>query len=158
MDKKRNLKDLSLPDLERFIATLGKEKYRAGQIMKTIYQQGVASIEEMTTLSKDFRKKLEDIAEISNLEVIRIQSAADETRKILFRLGDGLCIESVVIPGPDGNYLSNNHREIMAVSGIEIEIGNSYIQRSVHRIVTKGVKPSMLPYRSHSQSRPGQAT
>ena len=67
--------------------------------MKAIYQQGVASIAEMTTLSKDFREKLDDIAEISNLEVVRVQSAADKTRKVLFRLADALCIESVVIPG-----------------------------------------------------------
>jgi 23S rRNA (adenine2503-C2)-methyltransferase len=133
LDKKLNLKDLSLPDIEGFIATLGKEKYRAGQIMKAIHQQGVASIAEMTTLSKDFRKKLDDIAEISNLEVVRIQTAADETRKILFRLADDLCIESVVIPG-------KNHRTLCISTQAGCRMGCAFCLTG-----KQGFKRNLLP-------------
>jgi len=35
-----NLKDMPLEELEGFIAGLGKERYRARQIMKCLYQQG----------------------------------------------------------------------------------------------------------------------
>ncbi len=96
---KINLKDLSLSDLENLIASLGKEKYRAAQIIKWLYQQGVESVDEMTNLSKDVRKMLGELATISRLEIARIQTAADGTRKILFRLSDGKFIESVLIPG-----------------------------------------------------------
>ena len=96
---KINLKDLTLSDLETLISSLGKEKYRAAQIFKWLYQQGVESVDEMTNLSKDVRKMLGEIATISRLEIARIQTAADGTKKVLFRLSDGKFIESVVIPG-----------------------------------------------------------
>lgn len=96
---KINLKDLTLSDLEKFIADLGKEKYRAAQIFKWIYQQGVESAEEMTNLSKDVRKKLRELTIIGRIEIVKTQTAADATRKILFRLSDGMTVESVVIPG-----------------------------------------------------------
>ncbi len=95
---KVNLKDLSLKDLERFLATLGKEKYRAGQIVRWLYQQGATSIAEMTNLSKHFREKLEAVATVSSLEIVTVQAASDGTKKILYRLSDGLTVESVVIP------------------------------------------------------------
>jgi 23S rRNA (adenine2503-C2)-methyltransferase len=96
---KINLKDLSLSDLENLISSLGKEKFRAGQIMKWLYQQGVSSISDMTNLSKEFRQNLEEIAAISTLEIVKIQKASDGTQKILFRLSDNRHIESVLIPG-----------------------------------------------------------
>ncbi len=48
-----DLKDMTLEEIEAFVASLGKEKYRARQIMKWIYQQGASSFEEMTNLSKE---------------------------------------------------------------------------------------------------------
>ena len=96
---KVNLKDLSLADLEGLLADLGKEKYRAAQIMKWLYQQGVDSIAEMTNLSKVFREKLAERATVSALEIAKVQTAVDGTKKILFKLSDGLHVESVIIPG-----------------------------------------------------------
>lgn len=96
---KPNLKDLYLPEIETCIAPLGKERYRARQIMKWLYQHGAESFEEMTNLSKDFRAKMIDLARIGQPEIEKIQKSADGTRKILFRLEDGLSIESVIIPG-----------------------------------------------------------
>ncbi|MEI8173449.1 MAG: 23S rRNA (adenine(2503)-C(2))-methyltransferase RlmN, partial [Deltaproteobacteria bacterium] len=96
---KPNLKDLDLPEIEACIAPLGKETYRARQIMKWLYQHGAESFEEMTTLSKDFRTALNDIARIGQPDIEKIQTSADGTKKVLFRLEDGLLIESVLIPG-----------------------------------------------------------
>jgi len=81
------------------VASLGKEKFRARQIMKWIYQQGASTFEEMTNLSKEFRADMEKRARIGNLEMVRTETAADGTKKLLFRLDDGLFIESVLIPG-----------------------------------------------------------
>ena len=96
---KPNLRDLDLPEIEQVIAPLGKEKYRARQIMKWLYQHGAESFDEMTNLSKDFRAALKDIARIGQPEIAKIQASADGTKKVLFRLEDGLSIESVLIPG-----------------------------------------------------------
>ncbi|MEJ2526189.1 MAG: hypothetical protein P8Y73_11585 [Desulfuromonadales bacterium] len=39
---KVDMKNLSLEDLIDFLKGLGKEKFRAGQIMRWIYQRGVS--------------------------------------------------------------------------------------------------------------------
>ena len=96
---KPNISDLSLEEIESFIGDLGKEKYRARQIMKWIYQQGAQSFEEMTTLARDFRTRLSDLAMIHGPEIVKTQTSADTTTKVLFRLLDGLHVESVLIPG-----------------------------------------------------------
>ncbi len=96
---KPNLKDMSLEELETFISGLGKEKYRARQIMKWLYQLNAGSFAEMTNLSKEFRSRMTDLARIGGPEIIKIQTAKDGTKKILFKLEDGLFIESVLIPG-----------------------------------------------------------
>lgn len=96
---KPNLKDMSLEEIEEFISDLGKEKYRAKQIMKWLYQTGATSFDKMTTISKDFRTALSDLARISTLEIAKIQTSKDGTRKILFKLEDGNFIESVLMPG-----------------------------------------------------------
>jgi len=98
MDKP-NLKDMHLPEIESFITTLGKEKYRARQIMKWLYQHGAESFEEMTNLSKDFKVKICDIARIGQPDIVKTQTSKDGTKKLLFGLEDGLFIESVLIPG-----------------------------------------------------------
>lgn len=90
---------MSLPEIEAFIASLGKEKYRARQIMKWLYQSGATSFAEMTTLTRDFRARMEERFIIAEPSFNRIQTSADGTKKALFRLSDGLAIESVLIPG-----------------------------------------------------------
>ncbi|MDO9559970.1 MAG: 23S rRNA (adenine(2503)-C(2))-methyltransferase RlmN [Syntrophales bacterium] len=94
-----NLRDMTLEEIEGFIAARGKEKYRARQIMKWLYWQGAASFDEMTDLAKDFRIALAGLARIGQPDVEAIQTSFDTTKKILFRLEDGLSIESVLIPG-----------------------------------------------------------
>lgn len=94
-----NLKDMTLEEIEGFISAHGKERYRARQIMKWLYRQGAASFDEMTDLAKDLRIALAGLARIGQPHVEAIQTSADTTKKILFRLEDGLFIEGVLIPG-----------------------------------------------------------
>jgi 23S rRNA (adenine2503-C2)-methyltransferase len=94
-----NLLDFTLEEMEEFISVLGKEKFRARQIRKCLYQSGNTSFDEMTTLSRDFRTKLSGIARISRPQIVKVQESKDSTKKALLRLEDGLFIESVLIPG-----------------------------------------------------------
>jgi len=97
--KQVNIRDLTFEEIETFIAHLGKEKYRARQIMKWIYQSGVDTFEEMTTLSRDLRLHLSEVACLTSPAIVKTNASADGTKKVLFRLHDGLHIESVLIPG-----------------------------------------------------------
>jgi 23S rRNA (adenine2503-C2)-methyltransferase len=94
-----NLRDMTLEEIEGFIAAHGKEKYRARQIMKWLYRQGAQSFDEMTDLAKDLRTALTGLARIGQPAIEAVRTAVDTTRKILFRLEDGLFVESVLIPG-----------------------------------------------------------
>ncbi|HEU0264754.1 MAG TPA: 23S rRNA (adenine(2503)-C(2))-methyltransferase RlmN, partial [Geobacterales bacterium] len=100
-----DLKNFSLSELEELIMGLGKEKFRARQLFKWLYQKRATSFEEMTDLAKDFRQQLASRAVISTLEPEEVESSADGSRKYLFRLDDGEAIESVLIPEEDRSTL-----------------------------------------------------
>lgn len=105
MSTKTDLKNLTLPGLERFLRGKGKERFRATQIFKWIYQKDARSFDEMTNISKDLRQELADTAFISDLALEEVEEGSDGTRKYLFKLGDGNSIESVLIPIEGRNTL-----------------------------------------------------
>lgn len=96
--KKTDLKDLSPRELNDFLGSFGKERYRSTQILRWVYQKGVQSFEEMTNLSKRFRQDLSQISFISSFPILHSEVAQDRTKKFLFQLEDGNRIESVLIP------------------------------------------------------------
>ena len=105
MIEKADLKNLTLPALEQFLQGQGKERFRALQVFKWIYQQDAHSFEEMTNISKALRAELAETAVISNLEPEAVEQGSDGTRKYLFNLGDGNAVESVLIPIEGRNTL-----------------------------------------------------
>ncbi len=96
--KKTDLKNLSPSELEQVIAPFGKERYRTTQILKWLYKEGVHSIDEMTNLPKRLRQAMDQVCTLSSLSTRRVEQAKDGTKKFLFELADGNCIESVLIP------------------------------------------------------------
>jgi 23S rRNA (adenine2503-C2)-methyltransferase len=102
---KVDLKNHTLEELEAFIADQGKEKFRARQIFKWMYQRDVTNFADMSNLSKDFRQELERSAWVSSLEPEVVEVSSDGTQKYLFRLADGATVESVLIPDEDRTTL-----------------------------------------------------
>lgn len=99
-----NLKDLSFPELENFINSLGVEKYRAKQVAEWVFKKGAASFHEMTNLSVELRERLESVARISVPEIkARLISKRGDTAKYLFALSDGHAVESVLMRHDYGN-------------------------------------------------------
>lgn len=96
--KKTDLKNLSPLELEHFVSSFGKERYRSIQILRWLYLKGAQTLEEMTNLSKSFRQDLAQVSFISTLHPIFIEKSRDGTKKFLFQLEDGNRIESVLIP------------------------------------------------------------
>lgn len=99
MPEKPHLKDMTLEEMEAYFQQMGKERYRARQVMKWLYQRGAQSFEVMTDLSRDFRSKLGELVEIRDPEIVKTATSADGTKKVLFMLNDGHKVESVLIPG-----------------------------------------------------------
>ncbi len=98
---KVDLKGLTLEQLHQLLADLGKEKYRAKQIVRWIYQRGVTDFAQMTDLAKDFRARLAERAYISSWQPEAVEQSSDGTKKYLFRLDDGESVEAVRIPMDD---------------------------------------------------------
>ena len=100
-----NLLDFDLAGLQAFFAGLGEKPFRATQLLKWIYQEGETDFAAMTNLSKALRARLAEECEIRGPEVAQDQQSSDGSRKWLFRLADGNCIETVFIPEKDRGTL-----------------------------------------------------
>lgn len=97
MNEKCNLLDLSPEELQKLLADMGKEKFRAKQIFQWLHK-GVKDMEQMTNLSKDLREQLKETTFISALDIRhKLVSRIDGTIKYLFGLQDGNVIESVLM-------------------------------------------------------------
>ncbi|MGB5260968.1 MAG: 23S rRNA (adenine(2503)-C(2))-methyltransferase RlmN [Gammaproteobacteria bacterium] len=102
---KINLLDYDRAGLTVFFSARGEKPFRATQLMKWIYGQGVTDFAAMTNISKALRAGLEADAEILRPEIAADELSDDGSRKWLFRLADGNCIETVYIPETDRGTL-----------------------------------------------------
>ncbi|RPJ56049.1 MAG: 23S rRNA (adenine(2503)-C(2))-methyltransferase RlmN, partial [Acidobacteria bacterium] len=64
-----NLLDLSPAEMEELAQTLGAPRYRGRQLAQWIFVKGVADLESMTDLPKDFRTALAGQASVELPEV-----------------------------------------------------------------------------------------
>lgn len=96
-----DIKEFSLQELSEWLAIENIAPYRAMQILKWVYIRQADDFTVMTDLGKPLREFLQSHFTISRLTPEKIQIASDGTRKYLFRLFDGNCIESVLIPERD---------------------------------------------------------
>ena len=93
-----NLLGLGRDELQAFFVALGEKSFRGPQVMQWLHQRGVDDFSAMSNLGKALRSRLADVASIEAPKVKLDQLAADGTRKWLFELVDGNCIEAVFIP------------------------------------------------------------
>ena len=93
-----NLLGMSRVGLQAFLVGLGEKPYRAHQLMKWIYHQGVSDFSAMTDVGRELRERLTACAEIRPPEVAEEHISADGTRKWLIRVDGGSCVETVFIP------------------------------------------------------------
>ncbi len=97
-----DIKNLSFSELTAMLTGLGKELFRAKQIVKWIYARGVVSFDEMTDISKSLREDLKQRFFISDWTPEVVETSSDGTRKYLYRLSDQETVESVRIPMDGG--------------------------------------------------------
>jgi 23S rRNA (adenine2503-C2)-methyltransferase len=98
MKEKINLKGLWIEDLEKLLGNLGEKRYKANQLALWIYDKKATDFNQMTDLSKSLREKLDSIAYIDNIKLIKAQtSKLDFSEKFLFKLKDGEKIETVLM-------------------------------------------------------------
>jgi len=94
---------MDLEEMTSLMKELGEPAFRAKQVFQWLHR-GVTSFEEMTNLSKALREKLAETCFITAPQVERKQtSRVDGTVKYLWRLGDGNCVETVLMCYHHGN-------------------------------------------------------
>ena len=97
----KNLFGLTLEELQSELQTLGQKKFRAAQIAAWIYQRGVRSFDEMSDLSKELRRQLNERYELRAARLItRLDSPL--TTKFLLEL-NGARVECVLMRHDYGN-------------------------------------------------------
>jgi 23S rRNA (adenine2503-C2)-methyltransferase len=102
-EPKKQLYDMKLEDLERWVTELGQPKFRAKQIFNWIYKKRATSIDDMTDLPASFREELKQKAVLATMKEVTRQVSKDGTIKILLELHDKSTVETVLMPHNYGN-------------------------------------------------------
>jgi 23S rRNA (adenine2503-C2)-methyltransferase len=100
-----NLLDLDEAGLRAFFESMGEKPFRAQQVLKWIYHQGVTDFATMTNLGVELRQKLQQVAVIEPPRVLSEQVSVDGTTKWLMGFGGGNAVETVFIPEPSRGTL-----------------------------------------------------
>lgn len=93
---KKNVTGMTLEQMESVMESIGQPKYRSAQLFNWIYKRGFLSFDEMTNFARSLRQQLDNMAEIGLMSVEKQVTSTDgQTKKFLFKLNDGLHVESV---------------------------------------------------------------
>ncbi|EKE02230.1 MAG: hypothetical protein ACD_20C00410G0016 [uncultured bacterium] len=97
VDKKTILAGMTLSELEKFVADNNEPKFRAKQLHYWLYKKSVPEFDQMSNLSKEFRAKLNEIAQISDTKIKQRLISKDGTIKYLLEFPDGNVVETVLM-------------------------------------------------------------
>lgn len=95
---KKDIRALSLQELEAYFSSIGEKPFRAKQVYEWLWNKNAHSLSEMTNLSKSLRENLENHFSIKPAEIHVMQRSIDGTIKNAVKLHDGNVVESVLIP------------------------------------------------------------
>lgn len=96
--QKRDIRKLSLEELEEFFLSVGDKKFRAKQVYEWLWNKSLKNFDEMTNISLATREMLKKHFEINHILVDLMQHSQDGTIKNAVKLYDNKIVESVLIP------------------------------------------------------------
>ncbi|MBE6700449.1 MAG: 23S rRNA (adenine(2503)-C(2))-methyltransferase RlmN [Ruminococcaceae bacterium] len=103
MDKK-DIKSMTLSELERDITEMGQPKFRAMQIFRQLFSKLKTSFFDMSDISKSLATELDLRYRITAPKIVsKLVSKIDGTEKYLLLLDDGNIIETVLMRYEHGN-------------------------------------------------------
>ena len=97
-----------LEELVAALRELGAPAFRAKQVWQWLYGQRVSSWDAMKNLPAELRQQLAEKFELQPVKQLEITGVEGETRKLLAGLGDGECVEEVL--------LSSGERRTLCIS------------------------------------------
>ncbi|HEX7586443.1 MAG TPA: 23S rRNA (adenine(2503)-C(2))-methyltransferase RlmN [Patescibacteria group bacterium] len=94
---------MDIEKLEKLLKTRGDPAFRLNQIKKAIFQDGIFSFSEISTLSKELRESLKKEIRVLSFNQEKILKAHNgQSIKALLKLQDGNLIETVLISPKPG--------------------------------------------------------
>lgn len=104
MEKKKDIRSLTLPQLKEEMEAIGEKAFRAGQLYEWMHGKLAKGYGEMSNIPRTLAQKCEEHYMYTVLEPVAMQeSKVDGTRKYLFGLADGNTVESVWMRYRHGN-------------------------------------------------------
>lgn len=85
---KKNIRNYDLDDLKEELKNLSEKPFRAEQIFSWLYREKVSTFDEMTNLSLDLRKKLQEDYFVGSFQIEHKLVSKDGTKKYLFNVCD----------------------------------------------------------------------
>ena len=98
MAETRNIRELSLAELKQYFESIGDKKFRAIQAYEWLWKKNARHFDEMSNLSLELRKKLQEDFLLPAISVDATQQSSDGTIKSRFKTFDGHLVEGVIIP------------------------------------------------------------
>jgi 23S rRNA (adenine2503-C2)-methyltransferase len=95
---KKDIRKMTLAQLEEFFLTAGEKKFRAKQVYEWLWNKSLKNFDDMSNLSKPVRELLKANFSIDHIHVDLMQHSVDGTIKNAVKLYDGKVVESVLIP------------------------------------------------------------
>lgn len=97
----RDLRTITLPDLETLFASWNEPRFRAKQLYEWLWAKSVTDLDDMSNLPKGLRQRIRENFTLHTLQIDAVQNSADGTIKTRLVTHDGHRIESVLIPVPE---------------------------------------------------------
>ena len=98
MSEKKDIRELSLEQIQEFCLEHKMPKFRAKQVWEWLWKKRAVSFEEMTSLSKDLRELFSNNFTINAVKIHKAERSIDGTIKYSLQLHDKLLVEGVIIP------------------------------------------------------------
>jgi 23S rRNA (adenine2503-C2)-methyltransferase len=93
-----DLRDLTHPELERYVEKLGERRFRADQLFRWLHGHGITDLDQMTNVAQGLRLRLAAETRLTTLKTVEVAESEDGSAKLAFRTSDGLLVESVLMP------------------------------------------------------------
>lgn len=98
MNTKKDIRNIDKQELIEFFISKKIPKFRANQVYEWLWKKRAISFEEMTSLSKELRRLLNEHFVINAVKIHKAEKSIDGTAKYSLKLHDNNLVEGVLIP------------------------------------------------------------
>ena len=102
---KEKLLGKTLDEMQEAVASCGLKPFVGRQLADWIYAKRAVSWDQMTNIGKDAKAKIQAKYDLGTSAPVGLAVSSDGTKKYLFEISPGNCVEAVMIPDDDRKTL-----------------------------------------------------